>query len=302
MKIYKSLAVLLTVLALGSCFDPPELPNVPQIEFVDINFIEGNATNRTDSLIVTLRFQDGDGDLGIDPTLQKYNEAPYNNVTLYQTNKNDPRKLIPINTIIQSVDHINKNNVKETEILQLLPIQDASLGKLVFPQTRNQPGYEYLPAMSCEFYENFRTANFAIEAKHKDVLDASTVVDTLFSRINGAKVATHFIISDFLYFTVNPNHYNIDIDFLVKDPSNPQAVDGFVLYDWRKEFCQQDLDGRFPILNDNGPGPLEGTIRYAMTSIGLRRIFTIKTLKLKIKIRDQAFNESNTIYTKEFTL
>lgn len=303
MKIFKSLAVLLIMLVLGSCFDPPEFPNVPQIEFADIDFIEGNATNRTDSLIVTLRFKDGDGDLGIDATLPEFSSGPYyNNVRLYQTNNSDPANLIPLNPVQQTVEYYNKANVRETRILQILPIEDPTKGKLVFPSTRDLPGYGYLPAMSCEYYENFRTANFAVEARNKAVLNATTIVDTLFARVNGTKVATHYVISDYLYFTINPNHYNIDVDFLVKDPSNPAAVNGFVLFNWRKEFCQQDLDGRFPVLTDKVGQPLEGTIRYAMTSIGLRKIFTIKTLKLQIKIRDRAFNESNTVFSKEFTL
>jgi hypothetical protein len=96
MKILKSLAVLFTALALGSCFDPPEFPNVPEIEFADIRFVEGNATNRTDSLILTLRFKDGDGDLGIDATLPQFNSAPYNNVIIYQTDQANPSTLIPL--------------------------------------------------------------------------------------------------------------------------------------------------------------------------------------------------------------
>jgi hypothetical protein len=133
------------------------------------------------------------------------------------------------------------------------------------------------------------------------VLVRVALVDTLGSRLNGVKVATHYILRDTLYYQINKNHYNFDVDFLVKDPGNPNAVNGFVEYNWRKEWCQQDLDGRFPILTDK-EGPLEGEIRYAMHSVGLRYIFTIKTLKLRIKIRDRALNESNTIFSKEFTL
>src|SRR5688572_16452720 len=111
MKTIKSLVLLLGALALGSCFDPPEFPNVPQIEFADIQFKEGNATNRTDSLIVTLRFKDGDGDLGIDASDPLYNTGPdFNNVRLYQTNLSDPANLIAINPVLQAVEHVNNAN------------------------------------------------------------------------------------------------------------------------------------------------------------------------------------------------
>jgi hypothetical protein len=101
--------------------------------------------------------------------------------------------------------------------------------------------------------------------------------------------------------TVNQNHYNIEVDFLTKEPSNPNADEnGFVEYDWRKQLCIS-YDGRFPVLSDT-EGPLEGTIRYAIGSTGLKTIFTIKTMKLRLLIRDRSLNTSNTVYTKEFTL
>lgn len=302
MKIIKGLAVLFITLSLGSCFDPPEFPVVPQIDYEDVVFKEGNATNRTDSLIVTIKFKDGDGDLGIDAAAPEFNNAPFNNLTFFQTNEADRAHPTEVNTIQQTVEHINKQGQRVTENLHMLQIENPGNGRLVFPRTRKQSGYSYLPAYNCEFYEYFRTANYAIRADQKAVLDPVALVDTLYSRLNGVKVATHFIVRDTLYFHVNKNHYNFDVDFLVKDPTNPEADDnGFVEYNWRKEYCQQDLDGRFPILTDK-EGPLEGQIRYAMHSVGLRFIFTIKTLKLRIKIRDRALNESNTIYSKEFTL
>jgi hypothetical protein len=302
MKTLSGLLLVLITLVLGSCFDPPEFPNVPEIELAGLTFKEGNATNRTDSLIIELKFKDGDGNLGIDPTLPQFNSYPYNNVTLFQTNEAEKPGLIEVNTIVQNVEHVNKQNVRVIEPFHLLQIEDASKGHLVFPRTKKQPGYSGLPSYDCEFYEYFRAANYAIEARHKAVLDNAATVDTLFVRVNGAKVVTHFVIRDTLYFKVNPKHYNIEVEYLVKDPGNPAAdANGFVPFNWRAEFCQQNLDGRFPVLTDK-VGPLEGTIRYAMTTIGFRRIFTIKTLKLRIKIRDRDFNESNTVETREFTL
>jgi hypothetical protein len=300
MKIIKGLAVLLTTLSLGSCFDPPEFPVVPQIEYEDVVFKEGNATNRTDSLIVTLKFKDGDGDLGIDAADPQYNDAPFNNLNFFQTNEVD-KSLIEISTKQLAVENINKQGTRTTENLYMLQLNNPAAGKLVFPRTRKQSGFSTLPAYSCEFYEYFRAANYAIKAEDKGVLDATAMVDTIYNRIEGKRVPTHFIIRDTLYFQVNKNHYNIDVDFLVKESPTPTNPDGFVLYNWRKQFCQQDLDGRFPILTDK-VGPLEGQIRYAMTTIGFRKIFTIKTLKLRITVRDRALNESNTVFSKEFTL
>jgi hypothetical protein len=110
------------------------------------------------------------------------------------------------------------------------------------------------------------------------------------------------IVKDTLYFQLNPDHNNIEVDFLVKNPNGT-----FTEFDWRKEFnfpnCGISFDGRFPILYKDRPGaPLEGRIRYGMGSIGFKVLFGLKTLKLRVQIKDRALNKSNIIETPEFTL
>lgn len=45
-----------------SCTPPPELPVIPSIVFKNVKYVE---TEGADSLIVTIEFKDGDGDLGL---------------------------------------------------------------------------------------------------------------------------------------------------------------------------------------------------------------------------------------------
>ncbi|MEX2336900.1 MAG: hypothetical protein WD555_06485 [Fulvivirga sp.] len=59
-----------------SCYDAPEYPNTPNITFEDIIFKEIGTNTDPDSLIMTISFEDGDGDLGIndrftDPKFRK---------------------------------------------------------------------------------------------------------------------------------------------------------------------------------------------------------------------------------------
>jgi len=58
------------------CEKPPELPVEPVITFDNIRFIPGDLATIQDSLIVTIRFEDGDGDLGLSSadTLFPYNK------------------------------------------------------------------------------------------------------------------------------------------------------------------------------------------------------------------------------------
>lgn len=54
------------ILFLGSCFDAPEYPVEPHIEYKDIYFGDAEDLAAQDSLVLSLNFRDGDGDLGLD--------------------------------------------------------------------------------------------------------------------------------------------------------------------------------------------------------------------------------------------
>ncbi len=69
-------AIILT--GVTACFNPPEFPVEPQIEFESIQYKEYGTGLDTeyDSLILTVSFKDGDGDLGLDAS---EDQPPYNN-------------------------------------------------------------------------------------------------------------------------------------------------------------------------------------------------------------------------------
>ncbi len=67
--IFSSLLFLVVGLFfLTSCFSEPDYPETPQIEFVRLQNLESRARANTDSVIITLFFRDGDGDLGLTST------------------------------------------------------------------------------------------------------------------------------------------------------------------------------------------------------------------------------------------
>ncbi|MBL7871643.1 MAG: hypothetical protein JNM78_08540 [Cyclobacteriaceae bacterium] len=218
---------------LCACFTPPEYPIQPQIEFESVVYREYGTgfDSNADSLILTIKFKDGDGDLGLDPSEIS---PPYNNKYYYR----------------------------------------FSNGKyLNYADKRTNPNYDTLP----DFVKPFNCINWEV-------------------------IRENNLVKDTLYFELNPNYYNITIDFLVKN------FDGsFTEFDLTKEFnypfCGGTFDGRFPILFKDKPGtPLEGTIRYSMGSPAFKAFFSIKTLKLRIQIKDRALNKSSFIETTEFTL
>ena len=58
----KLLVSLVIILMITSCFDPEEFPETPYIEFESISYRD---TETSDSLILKFRFEDGDGNIGL---------------------------------------------------------------------------------------------------------------------------------------------------------------------------------------------------------------------------------------------
>jgi hypothetical protein len=297
MKISKGLAIFLGTLILGSCFDPPEFPTTPQIEFNRVEFIDNPSASGSDSLVIYVDFKDGDGNLGIDGEDDVYRSAPFNDSYFFQENNG---KFDTLSTLSAQ---------SATDNYDILVIPNPSRGKLVNFRTRKKTPYNtILPALfHCSSYEftGDRTGTTATgrkllieQAAYAAVPPGAKVVDTLTS---SSPPRVYYQLRDTLYFARNPNHNNIEVDFFYKEPNNPQAgPDGFVELDWFKTYCAP-FDGRFPFLS-NHENSLEGTLSYAMISTGFQSIFSVKTMKLRIQIKDRALNKSNTLVTPEFTL
>ncbi len=113
------------------------------------------------------------------------------------------------------------------------------------------------------------------------------------------------VVVDTIYTELNPNHYNIFVDYFTKN-NNGTFTKFDVDENFIFPFCgDRSLNGaRIPNLTKD-PGkasPLDGKIRFAINSIGLDFLFSTKTLKLKITIQDRALNKSNEVESNEFTL
>lgn len=298
MKLIKGLALLsFLVIVAGSCFDPPEFPVVPQIEFERIEFINSPDPSQFDSLNLYINFKDGDGDLGFTRSAGD-NQDPFHSANFYQENNG---KIEPLATLLATVGQ---------DSYELLLIPDPSKGQLVTFNTRKKPEYAFLPAAdnctgsnSLKYYEYLAgrvdPANASdgrrilVESNDLPALGPSVQLVDSFPTKN----PEYYQIRDTLYYTPNPAHYNIEVDFLVKDPSAPG---GFREFDWREEYCTT-FDGRFPVFSDK-QSSIDGTLRYSMTSLGFTSVFSIKTLKLRVSIKDRALHTSNVIETPEFRL
>jgi hypothetical protein len=160
-------------------------------------------------------------------------------------------------------------------------------------RTRNDPDYNFLPPITlgdpCDYYKE-KTVSIV---DYYNILGDVNVVET--REVPGENFSVN-IVTDTFYIEKNINYQNIDVEFLTK------VGDDFEVFDIEAAVgCTSLFDARMPVLTDK-ERPLEGTIKYKMPSTGFQILFNTKTLKLRVKIRDRAFNESNIIETPAFTL
>jgi hypothetical protein len=266
MKMFRRL--LMTVfcgVAIASCFDPPVYPAEPEIVFKSLNYVEvpdlptGEVTS--DSLILVVRFKDGDGNLGLSP-----NEIspPFNDRWYYLKSKLDPA----LNPDCSPYANENKCfyiSAYKTEFDKYIDFADRSTGT---------PPYDTLPDFvkpyNCENWEVVRDQNDqVIDQLYFELNSHYSNIFVEFQTKNGDNTYTAFNWSDFLtYPSCEIQGFNGRFPLL----SEPGA----------------------------GESPLEGEIRYSMPSPFFKIIFGAKTIRLRVYIEDRALNKSNEIYTNDF--
>lgn len=82
------IGLLSSLMLLNQCYEMPEFPAEPFIEFVDITFKinepDSDGLEVQDELILTIKFQDGDGNLGLPPNEESM--APYHRRNYFNVN------------------------------------------------------------------------------------------------------------------------------------------------------------------------------------------------------------------------
>ncbi|MGC3944148.1 MAG: hypothetical protein QM762_06415 [Chryseolinea sp.] len=279
MKAIRGLCLFAISAIVTSCFNPPDYSHSPKIEFAGVCFKEGTPDNPAESLVVTVSFRDGNGDLGLaaDQIEEPYNDIFYGMASAGQVIDAGKR------TIYSSLP-------------QFVEVPPGATGKLVTVRTLQDPNYsDNLPPYINEVAScmDYKLQTVYVQEKDKAIIDGSYAdIDTLTSG-DGQRI---YVVRDQFYYKRNPNHRNIEVEFWMND-----GTGNYTLYDWEKENCETAFDQRFPVLSEK-PGPLEGDLTYALTSVGIKATFGSQTLRLKVRIRDRELNVSNDVQSDEFTL
>ncbi len=268
------------------CFEQPEFSDVPEIGYVSESLRFVDSPSGQDSIVLSIQFRDGDGNIGINTTDEPYHErnfyllSPTNTLVAIGTSNpfsECPPAFSPCPALLNV-----RNNRGKIVTYRTTAVSDT----LAFDRNR----------FNCLDY----TLDSLLVEQSANVVDASyNILDTITIKNTGIR---YTLLFDTLYFTLNKNHHNYQLDFLVKGNNGE-----FTKYDWKTAFlpnqCTDTYDGRIsPLDSDGNTNPKEGTITYSMTSFGFLNIFSVKILKLRITLLDRDLNRSNTIETPEFTL
>ncbi|MBL6448311.1 hypothetical protein JMN32_18500 [Fulvivirga sp. 29W222] len=81
-------------LLLTSCFKDPNFPDNPVLKSMNLSYKEIGGLQEDDSLIISLDFQDGDGDLGFDASDESHISSPFNEFAFFSYNTNTQRKTV----------------------------------------------------------------------------------------------------------------------------------------------------------------------------------------------------------------
>lgn len=172
-----SLVIIFLSFIISSCIDRPEFPVVPKIEFRNVYFVDSN----TDSLVVTLHFEDGDGDLGLRTDQSSF---PYHQYNFY------------------SVKDGEELHAKAARLNRPISIAEA----IHFSDRRNVEGLDTLPPHT----EPFSCTRWIRGPAIGDLVNNDTVY--VIPSLGGIPYP------DTLYYNRNPFHNNIFIEFLLRDP------------------------------------------------------------------------------------
>jgi hypothetical protein len=256
--------------------EPAQYSEIPFVKDATLEFIEG--PDFTDTLALTFYFRDGDFDMGLQPWSPTDYETPFHY----------------LNVFVLSNGTLVKSETVNTDNKFIVPVSQQT-GRIATYE-RIKSSAVSAPAYSC--YDYYYGDVYLDDPNLADNTDNIVEVNSQFT-----------ILRDTFLIEVNPNHYNLDVEFLVEQPDG-----SFKIFDWSKDLdwgkiynCQYTFNARFPDLRDwstdvkNGPFQIEriskysGELRYGMPSAGYKPLFKGKNIKIRLSIKDRALNESNVI-------
>lgn len=159
MKRILNILILIGLMVSVSCiFNPPDFPITPSITFGGIRTVDVPDPNKSDTLMVSIDFRDGDGDIGIDGT---ENAPPFNERWFFLKTPRTDGCESSLDIPCRQISFIDETNLENY---------------IVHSMRRTTPGYDTLP----DFKKSPNGCLRYFVLKNNN----NTVIDTFYSELN----------------------------------------------------------------------------------------------------------------------
>ena len=302
MKILTKLLTIVLVFSLTSCFDEAEYSDVPEIEFLSLEYRERQNSLDTPALVLEFGFTDGGSDFGIIDDEDIF--FPYNKYLVFLDEDDSIISLDNISSVEGDV-YLAELIIRNIEIFVLG-------GQLVYANSDEQ--LNPVLAYNKQLYdgsvsiEDFECPNLFNQPDNlgRRIYDSNSEV--------GLRVY-YFEESEDGFVTLNDYETRVENDILVQPVEThynfyitfeEETLDGsFQPVDFRDIFglesCEVGVfDARIPWFDRDGGE--SGTIIYDINSSGWELAFQDKLIRIRFQIIDRAGNLSNEVIIDPFRL
>lgn len=268
MKPINTLFLFAFLILLAGCFNAPDFNDSPRIEFKDLCFGIAADPQKSDSLVLEIDFEDGDGDLGLN---QSFRNEPYHEYDLFLSDD-------------MSIGPAVRTFYPDDTSPGYLVVPANSTGKLI----RAGDPIVGLPPNTCV---NFKTLTVNVRAADRHIFDESYE----YTAIPNETSPIYYRVMATFYVEPNEKSRNIFVKFYHKetDSSPLEEYNGWCV----------DFDGRFMVLSDK-KSAISGSLKYTMIADDIDWLSTMSTgqWQVRVSVMDRAFHKSNEVSTPLFTL
>ena len=215
------LGMSVLAIAFNACFEAPQFPDAPEITYNDIVFKDLPAPDAADTLIITVNFRDGDGDLGLHDSETAY---PFND-KYYFTSSGEPGYFAAGTAVANDASLLTALNGSTYPTGKLLSWASKMNGNDTLP--------DFVTPYSCSNWDVLKdpvtgkdtdTLYFQLNPNHYNFF-----VDFYVQQGDGS-FALYDWKKEFVFRNCNVNGFNGRFPILSKDLSQRTAQEGKIRY------------------------------------------------------------------------
>lgn len=278
MKSAAKISSLLILFTLTSCYNAEVISDIPKIDILDLRFFDVPSDVGSDSLVITFSFQDGSGDIGLDPDDDFF--FPFNEFLVFLDSDNTLITTENLNTIVPPiyVAELITNNITF----------EYRNGDLFYSVSGSSHA---IPAFNKQLY-NGNIEDIELECPNlynQNGAQYGTIPLTLYDIENENLTRQEFTLNETIIVQKVETHKNAIVEFF-------EQINGeYVLIDFSEKFGIEECDAlgasaRLPIFDPNGKA---GTIKYKSVSARYKGAFLNNQIMMKLFVYDRMLNKSN---------